>query len=411
MASTTKPRRRSTLGTIIEHRNHFKARYTRGGKWHTPGHTFSTFALADQWLAEEQRLIDRDEWTPPADRRAAAEAEHAAATLTFGTYSEQWIKERQVRGRALKESTAASYRNIRKRQLAPFLGVPLVAITRATVAAWYRQLDAATPTRRAHAYALFRAVMNSAVDEGLVHENPVRVTGAGAQPRKPEVEIFTAEQVGQLADLMPAKHRAAVLIAAWCGLRFGELAALRRGDLDLPKTGPAVLHVRRGVVKVEGQHVLTTPKSTSGVRSVPIPPHIVADLRAHLKHWAQWGADGLVFPPTHAGAEYLTPGQLYGHAPTYRRDGTVRTPGYGYYRARHLLGRDDLSFHKLRHFAVTNYAVAGATTKELMTLLGHAGPGVAMRYQHAATSRLSALAATVSAMAAVEPSAGGLGMV
>ena len=32
-------------------------------------------------------------------------------------------------------------------QLAPFLGVPLVAIDRAAVAGWYRQLDAATPTR------------------------------------------------------------------------------------------------------------------------------------------------------------------------------------------------------------------------------------------------------------------------
>lgn len=399
MVTTKKPRRRSTLGTIIEHRNHFKARYTRGGRWHTPGHTFTTFALADSWLADEQRLIDRDEWTPPADRRAIAEAEQAAATLTFGAYSEQWIKERQVRGRALKESTAGSYRNIRARQLAPFLGVPLVSIDRAAVVAWYRQLDAATPTRRAHAYALFRAVMNSAVDDGLIADNPVRVTGAGTQPRKPEVELFTAQQIGQLADLMPAKHRAAVLLAAWCGLRFGELAALRRGDLDLPKEGPAMVHVRRGVVKVEGKHVLDTPKSASGVRSVPIPPHVVADLRTHLKHFAQWGAEGLVFPPTHAGADYLTPGQLYGHPPTYHQDGTVRTPGYGYYRARHLLGRDDLSFHKLRHFAATNYAVAGATTKELMTLLGHAGPGVAMRYQHAATSRLHQLADRVSSLA------------
>lgn len=109
-----------------------------------------------------------------------------------------------------------------------------------------------------------------------------------------------------------------------------------------------------------------------------------------------------MFPPTHAGADYLTPGQLYGHRPTYRKDGSVRAPGYGYYRARHLLGREDLSFHKLRHFAATNYAVAGATTKELMTLLGHAGPGVAMRYQHAASSRLAELADRVSALAAVE---------
>lgn len=80
----------------------------------------------------------------------------------------------------------------------------------------------------------------------------------------------------------------------------------------------------------------------------------------------------------------------------------MRTPGYGYYRARHLLGRDALSFHKLRHVAATNYAVAGATTKELKALLGHVGPGVAMCYLHAAQSRLADLAAAVSATAAVE---------
>ena len=86
--------------------------------------------------------------------------------------------------------------------------------------------------------------------------------------------------------------------------------------------------------------------------------------------------------------------------PEYRKDGSVRKQGYDYYRARHLLGRDDLSFHKLRHFAATNYAVAGATTKELMVILGHSEPGVAMRYQHAAKDRLSDLAAKVSALAA-----------
>ncbi|HMQ77816.1 MAG TPA: site-specific integrase [Flavobacteriales bacterium] len=397
------PKRRSSLGSIITHRGHYRARYLRFAVWHTPGHTFSTFALADQWLAAEQLLIDRDEWTPPAARRAEQAAEDAVTTLTFGAYAERWISERQVGGQPIKQRTAHGYRDILAHALAPFCAVPLVGITREAFSAWYHQLDPTKVTARSHAYALFRSIMATAVDDGLVPENPVHKRGAGHKPKRQEVELFTVEQIGQLADLMPPQHRAAVLLAAWCGLRFGELAALRRSDLSMPKGGPATLSVRRGVVKVGSEQVVTTPKSASGVRTIPIPPNIVEDVREHLRVHAQWGADGLLFPPSHDGAEYLTPGQLYGHRPTYRKDGTVRKQGGGYYRARHLLGRDDLSFHKLRHFAATNYAVAGATTKELMTLLGHAGPTVAMRYQHAAQSRMTALAERMAALAQLPP--------
>lgn len=379
------PQRRSTLGTIIAQNSGYKARYWRLGKLHTPGRTFHTFALADQWLIAEQLLIDRDAWTPPAARRVTEEAQ----TTTFGDYSAKWIERRQVRGRPLKARTAADYRAIRSRALARFLDVPLVAIDRAAALAWYESMDPAKSVAREHAYALFRSVMTSAVDDGLITENPVHVRGALGGRRRSEVELFTAEQIGQLADLMPPRHKAAVLIAAWCGLRFGELAALRRSDIELTETSGFV-SVTRGVVMVDGVQQVTSPKSDSGERRVPIPPHVRPAIREHLKTYAQEGKNGLLFPPTTDGYDFITPGQLYGHKPTDKKRGG------GYYRARHLLGRDDLSFHKLRHFAATNYAVAGATTKELMTLMGHADPQIAMRYQHAAQSRVVELAERVS---------------
>ena len=379
------PQRRSTLGTIIAQNNGYKARYWRLGKLHTPGRTFHTFALADQWLIAEQLLIDRDAWTPPAARRVAEEAN----ATTFGDYSAQWIERRQVRGRPLKARTAADYRAMRERALARFLDVPLVTIDRAAALAWYESMDPGKPVAREHAYALFRSVMTSAVDDGLISENPVHVRGALGGRRRSEVELFTAEQIGQLADLMPPRHKAAVLIAAWCGLRFGELAALRRSDIELTETSGFV-SVTRGVVLVDGEQQVTSPKSDSGERRVPIPPHVRPAIREHLETYAQAGKNGLLFPPTTDGYDFITPGQLYGHKPTAKKRGG------GYYRARHLLGRDDLSFHKLRHFAATNYAVAGATTKELMTLMGHADPQIAMRYQHAAQSRVVELAERVS---------------
>src|SRR5699024_9997243 len=88
MATVRKPVRRSPLGSIVPTRNAFKVRYWRNGSLHTAGRTFSSYKLADDWLADEQRLIDRDEWTPPAQRRAEAEATTRVNALMFGEYSE-----------------------------------------------------------------------------------------------------------------------------------------------------------------------------------------------------------------------------------------------------------------------------------------------------------------------------------
>lgn len=401
MTAAKKPVRRSTLGSIAPTRRAFKVKYWRYHTMHTAGRTFSTFKLADDWLADEQRLIDRDEWTPPAQRRGEAVAVARVSSLTFGEYSARWIGMRQVRGRPIKQRTASDYRRLRAHALGEFLEVPIVTITRAMATDWYHSMNPDTPTARAHAYSLFRSIMASAVDDGLIDKNPVHVRGASRRGSSPAVEIFTAEQVAELAEHMPDKHKATVLLAAWCGLRFGEVVALRRRDIELGDQS-GVVHVRRGVAIVDGKQVIDTPKSEAAKRTVPIPPHIVPAIRAHLKAHAQWGQDGLLFPPTVPTTDYLTARQLYGNAPTYDKAGNVLRRGNGYYRARHMVGRDDLSFHKLRHFAATTYAVAGATIKELMEVLGHSEPGVAMRYQHAAQSRMSELAQRLSALAAAE---------
>ena len=74
MATIKQPRRTSSPGTIYTNRaGSFLVRYDRNGQRHTPNHGFPSFKLADDWLAAEQLLIARDEWTPPAQRRAQAD--------------------------------------------------------------------------------------------------------------------------------------------------------------------------------------------------------------------------------------------------------------------------------------------------------------------------------------------------
>jgi len=70
-----------------------------------------------------------------------------------------------------------------------------------------------------------------------------------------------------------------VRLAAWCGLRLGELAELRRKDIDL-QNGVVVVH--HGVNRVPGRRVVGDPKSRAGKRTVSIPPLIVPIREAQL---------------------------------------------------------------------------------------------------------------------------------
>jgi integrase len=60
------------------------------------------------------------------------------------------------------------------------------------------------------------------------------------------------------------------------------------------------------------------------------------------------------------------------------------------------VGHDELRFHDLRHTGNTLAAATGASTKDLMTRMGHASPRAALIYQHASEERDKAIAEALS---------------
>src|SRR5665811_1418157 len=259
------------------------------------------------WLFEERKLIELHEWTPPSLRRAQVHTDE----LSFDVFARDWIAKRLVRGRPLKDRTREHYLDIHQRWFTPLHELQLASITQADIDRWYHGLPAA-PTMRIHAYSLLKAIYRTAVTRKLVEESPVDVEGATARATAKDVTLLTVAQVQALADAMPARHRLLVLLAAWCGLRFGELTGLRRSDINLVEE---TISIEQAAVTVGGARMITTPKSAAGRRTVYLPPHVIADLRHHLARFTAPGANALVFPGTDG--QPLSPGQVYGHAPRY----------------------------------------------------------------------------------------------
>lgn len=340
--------------------------------------TFVAKIDAEAWLAEERRLISVGAWNPPEHRDALT------VTVTLAAYAKPWLADR-----TLKPRTRDHYQHLLDRLILPALGdKPLKALTPVVVRAWHAELGSKTPTLRAHAYGLLRTILASAVHDGLIPSNPCHIRGAGNSKRVHKIRPLTLAELETLVANMPEKQRLLVLLAAWCGLRFGELTELRRSDIDM-RNGR--IKIRRAVVHLNGAAIVGTPKSDAGIRDVAIPPHLLPTVKEHIKTHAEFGRDGLLFPAHDGG--HLAPSSLYGRAPTRTRN------GWGFYNARIAAKRPDLRFHDLRHTGAVLAAQTGATLAELMARLGHSTQGAALRYQHAAQDRDMEIARKLSDMA------------
>ena len=175
------------------------------------------------------------------------------------------------------------YRGSLKRHIVPHLGgVPLGKLDSAMIREWRARIlgNGTSVSEAAKAYRFLRAVLMTAVDDLIIPRNPCRIRGAGAE-RPEERPVLTVRQVLDLAERMPdARFRMMVLLAAFASLRWGELAALRRCDLD-PVAG--TVSVRRQQVELDtGQLIVTPPKSAAGVRTVALPPAILSAVREYL---------------------------------------------------------------------------------------------------------------------------------
>lgn len=189
----------------------------------------------------------------------------------------------------------------------------------------------------------------TAVDEDkILSSNPCRVRGAGDE-HAPERQVLTVAQVFELAERVgrrpfgnvrqvpgnryrhrfrrdgemrtvpevyrsraeatqvlwkmagdgradyshDARYRALVLLTTFASLRWGEVIALRRCDLDLDRR---TVRVRAAYVeRSTGEMLLGPPKSRAGRRVVGIPAVIVPALREHLSAFVTGEPGALVF--------------------------------------------------------------------------------------------------------------------
>ena len=336
------------------------------GNTYTSLGTFRTRAEAEKTLAAAIADRHRGSWIDPRDGR-----------VTFEAYSQQWLHERAT----LRPRTRELYEGLLRLHIVPFFGrTELGSVTPSMVRQWHAErsrADRPGPVTVAKCYRLLRTIFTPAAADDLIAKNPCVLVGAGVE-RSPERPIATIADVDRLVAAAPAHLKALILMATYTSLRLGELSALTRQNLDLESR--VVVVVASAADLRDGTRIIGEPKSAAGRRSVAIPEAIADAVRDHLDTYAQPGPDGLVFVGPKGGP--LRRGNFSAVWRSIARE----------------TGLEHLRFHDLRHTGNTLAAMTGASTKELMTRMGHSSTRAALGYQHATEERERMIASKLSEM-------------
>ncbi|MGC4190673.1 MAG: site-specific integrase [Thermomicrobiales bacterium] len=224
---------------------------------------------------------------------------------------------------------------------------------------------------------ILRAALNQAMRWDLVVRNVVTLTDS-VKMTPERGSALTPDQVEAIFKAVKGDRLEALYwVALSLGLRVSELFGLRWADVDLDG---AVIHVQHQLQHINREWVMSSPKTASGSRVLPIRHALVEKLRAHkdaqdleqLKAGARWKGNewGLVFC-TQTGLP-IHPGQ-------FRKQWVATKEAAGL--------SETVRFHDLRHTALSLMADRGAPPATLKAIAGHSHITTTLQlYVHTSTA-------------------------
>ncbi len=342
----------------------YQVRYTDpNGIRRTARTTFKAKSQAEFELTRIRGAIESGTWLVDETPQAG---DLEPKTITLSQLARHW-REQQVnsKGQPLSPNTLREYERLIDKTLAKLATKPIRAITRQHIETWRAPELKRAPNQTSKAYKHLKTLMTWAHKRAWIPINPCDIErGTAYTPSEPPAP--TTKQVQIMLENAPTPFNVIVALAAYGGLRKGEILELRRKDIELVKDGSEKwvrVNVSRGVIWDENIPIVRKPKTDAGIRSVLLPLGVTELVTAHLKQ-TSIHPEALFFPRIQGSNDHMSEYQIN---PIWRS--TRALAGYN--------GR----FHSLRTYAATEFAKLNPTNQELMDRFGHRDIKTAMRYQ------------------------------
>ena len=306
-------------------------------------------------LTEDEALQKRDEY-----KRREAAGIHQQSDPTVSEYASKWLP-------LHKAGVSSKCYNDYAKQLEALCSIigsnkiRLVTVDDAALV-WshYAGYSASTVKR---ARMLYVALFDTAIENDLCRKNPFRAKYA--QPPKAPSGSHRALTDEEITLVLTTPHRmqTAALVMLYAGLRRGEVMALSMQDIDLTA---GTITINKAVRFDGNRPVITSPKTTAGIRTVPI----LSVLRPFLS-----GRVGLLLSTQKGGIMTDT---------AFRRC----WESYLLHLSRAAGHPFSIRPHDLRHTYCTLLRDSGVDMKQAMIWMGHADEKMILHvYDHVSEKR------------------------
>ncbi|MFI9485353.1 tyrosine-type recombinase/integrase [Promicromonospora sp. NPDC052451] len=323
----------------------WRARY-RDEAGHEHARHFDRKTDAQTWLDEVTATIVTGIYADPR-----------AGRVTFQAYFKQWAA-RQVWVNGTDRAMALAVAST------TFTDTPMKSVQRSHIEGWIKKMttDGLAPGTVKTRYNNVRSVFRAAVRDKIIGTDPTTgVTLPRMRRTEHALTIPTAEQVGKLIASAESPFKPFIALCAFAGLRLGEAAGVKVGDIDfLGRT----LHVTRQIQRENGRKIEIRPPKYGSERDVYIPDELTTMLSAHIKKHGTHG-DGWLF----VGA---------GDDPPHQN-----TVGYRWRTTVAKAKVTGFTLHDLRHFYASGLIAENCDVVTVQRALGHASATTTLRtYAH-----------------------------
>ena len=318
--------------------------------------TFERKVDAERFAAEVESDISRGDYLDPR-----------GGQVLLSDWAEQWFATLSV-----KPKTKETYRSLLRSRILPAFGRrKLEGIRPSDVQAWVSSMNdgGLSPSRTRQAVIVLRMVMDTAVQDRLIGRNPCERVKL-PRLKHEEAAYFEPEVIDRILAEIDEEYRVMFRVLAVLGLRWGEVAALRRRHVDLLRKR---IRVEDSLAEISGKFVFGSTKSHA-VRTIPIPPSLITLLARHLEA-VDKSADALVFTGPKGGPFRYRYAYMAIWRPALER---LELPTTG--------------LHTLRHSAAARLISAGASPKAVQSVMGHRSAAFTLNvYGHVFETDLDAL--------------------
>lgn len=248
------------------------------------GFLYFSVRITDRYGKQIHKKVQNSKWKT---KKEAFEAEKVfLESLSTPTkeisYKHLWEQFIQNRSSRIKARTSATYIDIQQYHILPEFATLLVSkISKNHIRKWQKELlsKGYSNSYMKNIQINFKRVLMWGENNDMIEKNPFTIDYVKhVDQRKKEIPFFTLEDYNKFHAAIESETDELIFdILYWCGLRKGELFALKFSDIDL----------LLGTMKIDKtydyrNHLVTTPKNNASYREILLTSNLKLSLTAYI---------------------------------------------------------------------------------------------------------------------------------